>query len=219
MDVISYWFGKVPQNAYEAAGLGDYRMTKKLEPNLKDQEYKELILFAAIHGGSVKVFEFLYMKGYPLKFKKENHVCLQAVEQLVISNNIKLLKYLIDQCIVGLNSSMVRYLTDFAWKYGNVDIFEFFIEHYSRFALDICQSTNDLHSTIVYGNLELTEVWLANHNELIRMDDKTYGLLLQSCVTTALLSHQQDMIEAIRKLFQDQYQRRHLFEAIVSNTV
>jgi hypothetical protein len=99
MDVISYWFGKVPQNAYEAAGLGDYRMTKKLEPNLKDQEYKELILFAAIHGGSVKVFEFLYMKGYPLKFKKENHVCLHAVEQLVISNNIKLLKYLIDQCV------------------------------------------------------------------------------------------------------------------------
>jgi hypothetical protein len=121
-------------------------------------------------------------------------------------------------CIVGLNSSMVRYLTDFVWRYGNADIFEFFIQHYTRFALDICQSTNELHSTIVYGNLELTEVWLANHNELIRMDDNRYALLLQSCETTARLSHQQDLIKDIRQIFQDQYQRRHLFDAIVSNT-
>jgi len=222
MYVISYWFGKVPQNAYEAAGLGDYRMTKKLEPKLKghelEQEYKQFILFAAIHGGSVKVFDFLYKKGYSLHFKKDNYVCLQAVENLVISNNTKLLKYLLDQCIVGLNSSMVRYVTEFAWKYGNVDIFELLIEHYTRFALDICQCENELHSSIVYGNLELTEIWLANHNKLIHMNDIQYMRLLESCLTTATLSHHQDMIDAIRQLFQDQYQRRHLFETVVSNT-
>lgn len=219
MNVISYWFGKVPQNAYEAAGLGDYRMTKKLEPKLNDhemvQEYKELMLFAAIHGGNLKVFKFLYTKGYPIKFKKDNLVCLQAIENLVISKNIKLLKYLIDECIVGLNSSMVQYLTDFAWKYGDADIFEFLIDHYARFALEICQSTNELHSSIVNGNLELTELWLENNNELVRMDDKQYRGLLQSCLTTAVLSHHPNMMDELQTIFEYQYERARRFERIV----
>ena len=202
-------FFKSYDNAYEAAGKGDFNATKYLlENNKLDTYWKDNLYSAALHGGNIEVFKYvdkwLDSSGPFTKMKyTDDYLMNNAILQLVKTENTEMIWHVFHKVMFytfEMRMSFMQKVCEYAVQLSKVSIIEFID------TLDMRVVSNDtnlwedktLFQAVRNDDIKMINYWMNKNSRLfLKMSDAEYAQLLHDCTTLSIGFHKKEAQYAI----------------------